>query len=63
MPFVEAGIDFSKLIPSALALALEIDRIHAIADGQTSDEDSLDEGDGQNKEDDEGPEGRSQHDA
>ena len=36
-PLVEAGIDFSDLIPSALALALEIDRIHAIADGEDPD--------------------------
>jgi hypothetical protein len=51
---MEAGIDFSELIPSALALALEIDRIHAIADGQTP-ADYAAESDGQDQEDDEKP--------
>lgn len=50
---MKAGIDFSDLIPSALALALEIDRIHAIADGKALD-DCREKVDGENKEDDEG---------
>lgn len=50
---MEAGIDFSDLIPSALALALEIDRIHTIADGKTLD-DCHEKVNGENKEDDEG---------
>ena len=49
---MEAGIDFSDLIPSALALALEIDRIHAMADGKGPDE-LIDE-DGDGTEDEEG---------
>lgn len=36
-PAMETGLDFSELIPEALALAQEIDRIHALADGKNQD--------------------------